>query len=96
MLTGQIPPSNGDGLIFGLSIVLELLKIRRIIGICPQHDILFNELTPREHIELYAGLKKVPRSLIQSLVKERLEGVKLYNVADKQVKEFSGGYFYFN
>jgi hypothetical protein len=41
-------------------------------------------------------LKKVPKSQIQSLVKERLEGVKLYNVADKQVKEFSGGYLYFN
>ncbi|KAH9275975.1 hypothetical protein BASA83_001782 [Batrachochytrium salamandrivorans] len=39
----------------------KMRHIRKIMGVCPQHDILFNDLTGREHIYLYAGLKGVPR-----------------------------------
>lgn len=32
-------------------------KIRRMTGVCPQHDILFENLTPREHLEFFAAVK---------------------------------------
>ena len=31
--------------------------IRRDLGVCPQHDILFDDLTVKEHLELYAAFK---------------------------------------
>ena len=61
------------------------------MGICSQHDILFNELTAREHIKLYAGLKGVAESDWDALIEERLEAVKLFDVADILVNSFSGG-----
>jgi ABC-type multidrug transport system ATPase subunit len=69
----------------------QMHKIREMMGICPQHDILFNELTAREHIELYAGLKGVPVGDWSAIVDERLGAVKLLNVADNPIASFSGG-----
>ena len=35
----------------------EMDEIRKLTGICPQHDVLFNELTPREHLKFYARIR---------------------------------------
>ena len=67
-------------------------RIRAIMGTCPQHDILFNELTAREHIELYAGLKGVHKREWEELINNRLNAVKLFQVADKPVHTYSGGF----
>lgn len=32
-------------------------QIRQMTGVCPQHDILFDNLTPREHLEFFAAVK---------------------------------------
>lgn len=32
-------------------------QIRRMTGVCPQHDILFDNLTPKEHLEFFAAVK---------------------------------------
>ncbi len=51
MLTGQVPPSHGDALIYGLSIKHEMNKIRQMMGVCPQFDVLWDDLTGKEHIK---------------------------------------------
>jgi ATP-binding cassette subfamily A (ABC1) protein 3 len=38
--------------------------IRRQLGVCPQHDILFPELTVMQHLQIYAEFKSVPKSTI--------------------------------
>ncbi len=35
----------------------DLDKIRKMTGICPQHDILFDELTCREHLKFFARIR---------------------------------------
>lgn len=64
--------------------------------ISPQHDILFDDLTACEHIELFAGLKGVPKEHWPKLVESRLKAVRLWNVRDKRAATYSGGYFYSN
>jgi len=41
----------------GKDIISEVSAIRKDIGICFQHDCLFDRLTVREHIEFFAQLK---------------------------------------
>jgi ABC-type multidrug transport system, ATPase component len=36
--------------------------IRQMTGVCPQHDILFDLLTPREHLEFFAAVRVSPVS----------------------------------
>ena len=35
----------------------EMNEIRKLTGICPQHDVLFDELTPEEHLKFYARIR---------------------------------------
>jgi ATP-binding cassette subfamily A (ABC1) protein 3 len=32
-------------------------RIRGHLGVCPQHDVLFADLTVQEHLELFAAFK---------------------------------------
>ncbi|KAJ3196135.1 ATP-binding cassette sub- A member 1 [Irineochytrium annulatum] len=91
ILAGLTPATAGDALIYGLSIRNQIGRVRRLLGVCPQHDILFDDLTAREHIELYAGLKGVPKKYWTELFEERLKAVKLWTVKDVQSGTYSGG-----
>ncbi|XP_014675754.1 PREDICTED: ATP-binding cassette sub-family A member 5-like, partial [Priapulus caudatus] len=61
LLTGQMCPSTGCASIYGLNIAKpsDMDVIRGMTGVCPQQDILFDVLTPREHLEVFASLKGV-------------------------------------
>eukprot|EP00798_Chlamydomonas_sp_ICE-L_P019212 gene19212-25829_t len=73
-LTGAIPPSDGDALIYGSSAIPPSAgdaliygnsvrtpagqsRIRSIMGVCPQFDVLWSELTGREHLDLFGVIK---------------------------------------
>jgi ABC-type multidrug transport system fused ATPase/permease subunit len=94
MLSGLTPSTAGDALVYNLSVKKSISAIRKIMGICPQHDILFDDLTAREHIQLYAGLKGVPAEQWEPLIKSRLELVKLTSVCDVRAGTYSGGYYF--
>jgi ABC-type multidrug transport system ATPase subunit len=57
MLTGMVPLSAGAVSVWGHDLSNELGSIRELLGLCPQHDILFPSLTVREHLQLYGRLK---------------------------------------
>jgi ABC-type multidrug transport system ATPase subunit len=57
ILTGNISPTRGTAKIDGSDIIYDPNAIEELIGLCPQHDILWQELTAKEHIELYANLR---------------------------------------
>jgi ABC-type multidrug transport system ATPase subunit len=53
MLVGLLPPTAGTAHFpGGLTITEDMAEIRRNLGVCPQHDILFPELTVMEHLQV--------------------------------------------
>lgn len=42
------------------SVLKELLEVQQSLGYCPQFDALFDELTAREHLQLYTRLRGIP------------------------------------
>lgn len=42
ILTGLFPPTSGTAYILGKDIRTELSTIRRNLGVCPQHNVLFS------------------------------------------------------
>jgi len=60
MLTGMLKITSGKASIFGLDVDTEMDKIRKIMGVCPQHNILFDHLTVKEHLEMFAVFKGLP------------------------------------
>lgn len=46
----------------GLNITEEdYRRIFKYVGYCPQDDVLWKNITVREHIELYATIRGIPR-----------------------------------
>ena len=35
----------------------EMDELREFMGVCPQHDVLFDHLTPREHLDIFYDFK---------------------------------------
>ena len=57
MLTGLIPKSSGHGRIFEDDLFKQMDEVRHYLGVCPQHDVLFDLLTPEEHLDIFYDFK---------------------------------------
>ena len=93
-LVGNISITEGYAIINDINITDENVKSkykRKLIGLCPQHDILWEELTPYEHIELYSLIRNYAKSDIPEIVKIKMKEVNLENVTNDAVSTFSGG-----
>ena len=54
---GLYTPTSGTATINGYDIKTNMDQIRQNLGICPQHDVLFDRLTVVEHLKLFGRLK---------------------------------------
>nr|GMC75788.1 ABC transporter A family member 2-like [Ipomoea batatas] len=92
-LTGITPVTDGDALIYGCSIRSStgMSNIRRMIGVCPQFDILWDELSGQEHLQLFASIKGLLPASIKKVVKDALAEVKLTAAARMRASSYSGG-----
>lgn len=93
MMTGLIKPSSGAAYVEGLDIRTDMDKIYTSMGVCPQHDLLWETLTGREHLLFYGRLKNLKGAALTQAVEESLRSVNLFHggVADKQAGKYSGG-----
>nr|XP_023696475.1 ATP-binding cassette sub-family A member 2 isoform X2 [Paramormyrops kingsleyae] len=91
MLTGDESTTGGEAFIGGHSILRDLLKVQQSIGYCPQFDALFEDLTAREHLELYTRLRGIPWKDEERVVQWALEKLDLSKYADKPAGTYSAG-----
>jgi ABC-type multidrug transport system ATPase subunit len=68
-----------------------MAQIQAVMGICPQFDILWNELTGEEHLYLFAGLRDTPKEEMESEVSRLLKEVALEDSAHVRSASYSGG-----
>lgn len=92
MLTGMFQPSSGTAYLNGKDIRTEIDEARQSLGICPQHNILFDELTVCEHIEFFSRLKGVTgKRQIADEIRRYVSLLELKDKLDAQSKTLSGG-----
>ena len=91
MLTGTLNPTEGSAKICGYDVETEIDKIRSIMGVVPQFDILWGELTAYEHMRLFSKIKGVNDEVFESSIDELLDNVGLLKVKFARVANFSGG-----
>lgn len=91
MLTGMVTPTAGDASVAGHSLRTGMGEIRRIIGVCPQHDVLWLELTVLEHLTVYARLRGVPEADVPNRAHEMMLQVGLTEKAQTRAGSLSGG-----
>lgn len=89
ILAGLVKKTSGSASIWGFDIDIQTRNAKANIGIVPQ-EIMFDPFfTPRETLELQAGLYGVPKSQRRSM--ELLKAVRLDNKADAYARTLSGG-----
>ncbi|KRF97412.1 uncharacterized protein Dwil_GK21220 [Drosophila willistoni] len=91
MLTGIIPPTAGTALINGKDICTEVEAARRSLGICPQHDVLFADMTVRHHIVFFSRLKGVRGEDVEKEVQKYMQIMELEHKSKVTAKNLSGG-----
>ena len=79
ILTGLLKADSGN-VIYNNEIILTsqgLNKFRKKIGICPQEDILFDNLTVEEHLKLFCKFKSYPSFKINEEINKVLFNLNL-------------------
>jgi ATP-binding cassette, subfamily A (ABC1), member 3 len=68
-----------------------LVDARKNIGYCPQFDALSDNLTSREHLELYAAIKGIPKDKREQLISKKIKEMNLTEFEHIPAGTYSGG-----
>jgi ABC-type lipoprotein export system ATPase subunit len=90
-LTGLFNAAGGEAEILGFDTTAQLDMVQRCMGVCPQHDILWPNLTAEETLRVFAAIKGVPGPAVDAEVERVLLTVRLASVRQRLVGGFSGG-----
>jgi ABC-type multidrug transport system ATPase subunit len=55
-------------------------EVRKNLGVCPQHDVLFEFLTAEDHLRLFAAFKGAAPDEIEEKVQQMLDDIDLTSV----------------
>ena len=93
MLTGLYEATEGDAYYDDYNILdsNNMEEFRTILGICPQHDVLFDDLTIREHLEMFCIFKGFTSGDIDAEVDKTIHDFELENIQNITSKNLSAG-----
>lgn len=91
MLTGMFKSTSGKIFINNHDVMVETNKARECVGLCPQENILFKELTVYQHLKLFAVLKGLLIANVDQTVNSTLADLQLLSKRDVLATNLSGG-----
>ena len=89
ILTTELIPSSGTAMVGGCDITKNRQTLREgaILGLCPQFDALYEELTVMEHLKLLSTVQNIEKNSMKELA--RAAGLGDY--LDVSSRKLSGG-----
>ena len=93
ILSGLYPATSGYAIYDNQNIISTEghSKFKKSLGICPQHDVLFDDLTVKEHLEMFCVFKSVNKDNIEDEINKILKDFDLLGKKDTKVCHLSGG-----
>ena len=93
ILTGLIRCTSGSAMINNCNVLSpeSFEHFRQMIGVCPQHDVLFNDLTVEEHLELFYDFKTYDRKDTKEEINNILKDIGLEDKRTTRASDLSGG-----
>ncbi|EDO48951.1 predicted protein [Nematostella vectensis] len=91
ILTGLFTPTSGSAMIDNKSILTDIDGIRESLGLCPQHNVLFDRLTVEEHLEFFINLKGKYGQAAKDEVLQMITDLQLLDKRKAKSSELSGG-----
>lgn len=91
MITGLTSPTRGSIIVNGYDIYENMDVIRKSLGLCPQFNVQFTDLTLLEHLIFFAMLKGAPANEASLKSQELLRKLNLSSKENVLAGELSGG-----
>ncbi|HUU45120.1 MAG TPA: ATP-binding cassette domain-containing protein [Acidobacteriota bacterium] len=92
VITGFMPPTDGQVLVDNLDVVEQSLEVRRKIGYLPENNPLYHDMNPLEYLTFCQRLRGVPSSEHTPRNRRMVEMCGLSEVLKKDIGELSKGY----
>jgi ABC-2 type transport system ATP-binding protein len=89
ILTGYMPPTDGEAIVAGYDVVEESLEVRKRVGYLPETVPLYNDMTALDYLKFMAELRQIPNR--EDRAYETLEMVNLKDRANSFIGNFSKG-----
>jgi ABC-2 type transport system ATP-binding protein len=90
IITGFLPPNEGEVVVNGQKVESKNLEIRKNIGYLPENNPLYTDLYVKEFLEITAGFYKLKNR--KHRVAEMVELTGLGDEQNKKIKSLSKGY----
>uniref|UniRef100_A0A8C5KKK1 ATP-binding cassette, sub-family A member 6 n=1 Tax=Jaculus jaculus TaxID=51337 RepID=A0A8C5KKK1_JACJA len=93
ILNGLSVPTEGSVTIYNknLSEMQDLKEIRKITGVCPQHNVQFDALTVKENLHLFATVKGIHPGEVAREVQKILLEMDMQPIQDNLAESLSEG-----
>ncbi|HEX3129941.1 MAG TPA: ABC transporter ATP-binding protein, partial [Thermoanaerobaculia bacterium] len=91
MLAGLLAPDDGRITMGGVDLADNPVQVKRGLGVVPQEVAIYEELTARENLRLWAGLYGLSGPALDETVARALDEVGLSGRSKEPVERFSGG-----
>jgi ABC-2 type transport system ATP-binding protein len=88
ILTGYIPPTEGEAFVGGLDVQSEGIEVRKKVGYLPEHNPLYLEMYVKEYLLFIAGLYGTDKAQVPIII----EKVGLEPEKHKKLGQLSKGY----
>ncbi|HRE30028.1 MAG TPA: ABC transporter ATP-binding protein, partial [Anaerolineales bacterium] len=89
ILTGYMPPSEGEGKVAGFDLLTQGLEVRKRVGYLPESVPLYPEMTVMQYLDFMAELRQIPNR--QDRVDEVMEMIRIADRADSYIGNLSKG-----
>ena len=91
VLCGLFPPSSGDAIIAGHSVVQNPMAVKRIIGVVPEEIALYLQLSGRQNLRYFGLLYGLGGRELDEAIDDVLAVVGLTDRAGDKVAHYSSG-----
>jgi ABC-2 type transport system ATP-binding protein len=89
ILTGYMPPTDGEAIVAGYDVVEESLEVRKRVGYLPETVPLYTDMVVFDYLKFMGDLRKIPN--VESRVDEVLDMVGLTDRANGYIGNLSKG-----
>jgi len=90
--TGYLPPTEGDVLVGGYSVVEHPMHVKQLTGYLPEHNPLYLDLYVHEYLNFIGKLYGIGSAKLKHRVGEMIELCGLTHEQNKKIEALSKGY----